>query len=56
MQVSGLTGVTAVAAGDFFSLAVRADGTVWAWGDNVHGQWVTAPPTRSGGRRYRSAG
>jgi alpha-tubulin suppressor-like RCC1 family protein len=29
---------TAVAAGDFHTLALRADGTLWAWGDNSSGQ------------------
>ena len=39
VQVRGLTGViTQVAAGDEFSLALRSDGTVWAWGRNDHGQ------------------
>ena len=33
-----LTGVTAVSAGFVHSLAVRADGTVWAWGSNTYGQ------------------
>lgn len=32
VAVRGLTGVTAVAAGHDFSLALVADGTVWAWG------------------------
>jgi hypothetical protein len=30
--------VTAIAAGDEFTLALRNDGTVWAWGDNSNGQ------------------
>jgi len=30
--VTGLTGVTQVAAGGVVSLALRSDGTVWAWG------------------------
>ncbi len=39
VQVSGLTGVmTQVAAGEGFSLALRSDGTVWAWGRNDRGQ------------------
>ncbi|REE96952.1 alpha-tubulin suppressor-like RCC1 family protein [Thermomonospora umbrina] len=42
VTVSGLTGVVrapgAVAGGDGHSLAVKGDGTVWAWGDNDHGQ------------------
>jgi alpha-tubulin suppressor-like RCC1 family protein len=34
--VSGLAGVTKISAGCGFSLALRSDGTVWAWGlDNV---------------------
>jgi alpha-tubulin suppressor-like RCC1 family protein len=39
VQVKGLTGViTQVAVGEGFSLALRSDGTVWAWGRNDHGQ------------------
>lgn len=38
VQVSGLTNVTAVAAGENHSVALRADGTVWAWGLNDKGQ------------------
>ncbi|TEB08065.1 Regulator of chromosome condensation (RCC1) repeat protein [Pelotomaculum schinkii] len=37
-QVYGLTGVQAIAAGDGFSLALKNDGTVWAWGKNSYGQ------------------
>ncbi|GAA4888355.1 hypothetical protein GCM10023237_02030 [Streptomyces coeruleoprunus] len=33
-----LTGVTAVAAGGSFSLALRADGTVVSWGSNLNGE------------------
>ncbi|MGB3441766.1 MAG: hypothetical protein WBA97_23725 [Actinophytocola sp.] len=32
--VSGLTGVTAINAGDDTAAAIRSDGTVWTWGDN----------------------
>jgi alpha-tubulin suppressor-like RCC1 family protein len=38
-QVQGLTGVfTQVAAAAVFSVALRSDGTVWAWGDNTQGE------------------
>lgn len=37
-NVGQLTGVTAVAAGAEFSLAVRSDGTVYAWGNGEWGQ------------------
>ena len=35
---SQLTGVIAVAAGGGHSLALKNDGTVWAWGNNAYGQ------------------
>jgi alpha-tubulin suppressor-like RCC1 family protein len=38
VQVSGLTGVTQIADGNGFGLALRSDGTVWAWGSNFYGQ------------------
>jgi alpha-tubulin suppressor-like RCC1 family protein/Tol biopolymer transport system component/subtilisin family serine protease len=37
LQVAGLTNVTAIAASSMFSLAVKSDGTVWAWGANSSG-------------------
>ena len=37
-SVAGLTGIKAVAAGQFFTLALKEDGTVWSWGDNAYGQ------------------
>jgi alpha-tubulin suppressor-like RCC1 family protein/subtilisin family serine protease len=43
VQVTGpggqghLAGVTAVACGYYHSVALRADGTIWTWGDNVDG-------------------
>ena len=32
------SGVIALAAGNFFSLALKADGSVWSWGNNYYGQ------------------
>lgn len=37
-QVPNLTGIVFIAAGLRFNLAVRSDGTVWAWGSNQWGQ------------------
>ena len=37
VQVVGIAGITAVAAGGFHSLLLR-DGAVWAWGQNNYGQ------------------
>ncbi len=37
-EVPGLSTVTAIAAGAFHSLALRSDGSVWAWGWNDTGQ------------------
>jgi alpha-tubulin suppressor-like RCC1 family protein len=36
--VAHLDAVTSIAAGDEHSLALRSDGTVWAWGANASGQ------------------
>ena len=38
VQVPGLAGITQVAAGLGFDLALRSDGTVWGWGLNTFGQ------------------
>src|SRR3954465_9353884 len=37
IQVPGLANVTAIAAGLDSSLAVKGDGSVWAWGNNSNG-------------------
>ena len=38
VRVGNLTGVVAIAAGGTHSLALKSDGTVWAWGYNYYGQ------------------
>ena len=38
MQVRGLGGVKAIAAGNYHNLALKTDGTVRAWGANYEGQ------------------
>lgn len=38
IQVQGLSEIIKVSAGDTFSLALRKDGTVWAWGGNEQGE------------------
>lgn len=47
VQVSGLTGVTSIAAGLSHSLALRSDGTAWAWGSNWVGQLGNGTTTNS---------
>jgi len=38
VQVQGLTDLTIIAAGGAYSLAMKNDGTVWAWGHNDTGK------------------
>jgi alpha-tubulin suppressor-like RCC1 family protein len=48
VQVQGLTGITQIAAGgDAWAMALRSDGTVWAWGSNEYGQLGISGVTRS---------
>ncbi|HEU5453104.1 MAG TPA: hypothetical protein VFU76_14010, partial [Terriglobales bacterium] len=47
VQVSALTGVVAVAAGYQHSLALKSDGTVWAWGYGYDGELGDGNSTRS---------
>ena len=37
-KVLGLSDIVAISAGYYYSTALKADGTVWAWGENVCGQ------------------
>ena len=38
VQVNGLTGIIAIAAGAFHSFALKNDSTVWSWGYDAQGQ------------------
>ena len=38
VQVGTATDWASVAAGDYHTVAVKTDGTLWAWGDNGYGQ------------------
>ncbi len=38
VTVATITNITAIAAGRYFSLALKSDGTVWSWGNDVAGQ------------------
>jgi alpha-tubulin suppressor-like RCC1 family protein len=38
VQVKGISDVKAIAAGMYHTVALKNDGTVWAWGDNEHDQ------------------
>lgn len=42
-----MTGATAVAGGASHSVALKSDGTVWAWGDNTYGQLGSGNNTSS---------
>ncbi|MBV9927665.1 MAG: S8 family serine peptidase [Acidobacteria bacterium] len=47
VQVGGATNVAAVAAGMTHVVALKTDGTVWAWGDNTYGQLGSGTNTSS---------
>jgi alpha-tubulin suppressor-like RCC1 family protein len=42
------SGVIAIAAGDTYSMALKSDGSVVAWGDNYYGQTDVPPAAQSG--------
>ncbi|HEY4023873.1 MAG TPA: hypothetical protein VGM75_34675 [Pseudonocardiaceae bacterium] len=45
VEVSGLSGVTSIAAGfDYSAVALKSDGTLWNWGTGLYG-----PPSNPGG-------
>jgi alpha-tubulin suppressor-like RCC1 family protein len=46
-QVSALTDVTRITAGQHVSYALRSDGTLWAWGANDYGQLGNGTTTDS---------
>ena len=37
-RVPGIYGVTAIAAGDYHTVALKTDDTIWTWGSNLCGQ------------------
>jgi alpha-tubulin suppressor-like RCC1 family protein len=45
VQVPGISDVTAIYAGGNHTLALKSDGTVWAWGNNSNGQLGVSPAT-----------
>ena len=47
VQVSGLSDVTAISGGSNHSLALKNNGTVWAWGWNSHGELGDGTTTTS---------
>src|SRR5207237_239791 len=47
VQVSSLTGIVAIAGGEVHSLALKNDGTVWAWGNGIYGELGPGSPSDS---------
>jgi alpha-tubulin suppressor-like RCC1 family protein len=47
VQVSGMSNVIAVAAGNAHTVALRNDGTIWTWGNNSNGQLGNGTITQS---------
>lgn len=49
VQIGTATDWKKIAAGDMHSLAIKTDGTLWAWGDNSYGQLGTCSGCLSAG-------
>jgi RHS repeat-associated protein len=47
VKVHNLSGVVAIAGGGYHSLAIKTNGTVWAWGYNLAGQLGDGTATQS---------
>jgi alpha-tubulin suppressor-like RCC1 family protein/subtilisin family serine protease len=47
VQVSGISGVTNMACGLYHTVAVKTNGSVWAWGENSYGQLGNGSMTNS---------
>ncbi len=45
--IGGLSTVRQIDAGDSYGVALKQDGTVWAWGANINGQFGNGTYTRS---------
>jgi alpha-tubulin suppressor-like RCC1 family protein len=43
IRVTGLTEIARVQAGQLHAVALKSDGTLWAWGQHLHGQLGMAP-------------
>ncbi|HEX8072836.1 MAG TPA: S8 family serine peptidase [Pyrinomonadaceae bacterium] len=51
VQISGISDVAAISAGGWHVLALKRDGTVWSWGDDIYGQLGSGGGNTSGPRR-----
>jgi alpha-tubulin suppressor-like RCC1 family protein len=38
LQIGGLSNIVAISMGNQHAMALKSDGTVWAWGDNFYGE------------------
>ncbi|MGD9732695.1 MAG: hypothetical protein AB7U45_10985 [Desulfamplus sp.] len=56
IQVNDITSVSAIVAGDYHTLALKTDGTIWAWGQNTDGQLGNGIITRCNSTPVRVTG